>query len=894
MAWFSRLRNLFRSDRLSDEIQREMDFHIAERVDDLVARGVRSDIAQRDARRRFGNYGRQKEHTRERNLIVAMDTFIADLRYALRALKAAPAFTLVAVLSLGLGIGANTAIFTLLDAVLLKSLPVRHPEELLAIKFNKDNATLTNPLWEAIRDRQDVFTQIAAYSARSFNLSDKGEVRNESASWVSGNYFAMLGVQPVVGRMIVDADDRRGCPPIAVVSEQFWRDKLGARADVVGSTISVETHPFTIVGVSDGRFFGVEVGKRVSIFAPICAEPVVRGSTVRLFERSTWWLNILARPKPGLTLEQVNARLATLAPGITAATMPRDWPATATERYRKAGLSVEPAAGGLSRLRTQYKLALRVLMAVVGVVLLIACANVANLLLARAAAREREMAVRLAIGAGRGRLVRQLLTESLLLSSLGALLGAVFATWGTRILVSMLSTTDDAVTIDLSVDVRMLGFTIAVAVASGLLFGLVPAWRAGRVDPHAAMKAHARGFAGGPARLRMGKALVVTQVALSLVLVGGAGLLLGSWSRLAHINPGFRSDGVLMANVSTRNANVADSARTGVYRDVLQRLRGMPAVVAASASDITPISNSTWNDVIKVDGFAAKSEDDALVWFNEISDGYFTTLGTTLVAGRDFSGIDVPTSPKVAIVTESMARHFFPGSVQGAIGRQFSIQHGSSYDPPVRIVGVVKDMKYESLRDSLPPIAFLSQSQNASLRNSMIFSMRIQGDASSAIPSVRSTLLQINPSFTLQFTTLERQIDDSLTLPRTLAALSGFFGGLALLLATIGLYGIMAYGVARRRNEIGVRIALGAGRSRVVRMVLGEVGRLVVAGVVIGVAFALAATRIVTSFLYGVAPNDPMTLALAATALIAVGLAAALLPAMRAARLDPVEALRED
>jgi predicted permease len=894
MAWFSRLRNLFRSNRLSDDIQREMDFHIAERVDDLVARGVRGDIAQRDARRRFGNYGGQKERARERNLFVAVDTFIADLRYALRALKSAPAFALVAVLSLGLGIGANTAIFTLLDAVLLRSLPVSHPEELVAMKLNKDNPSFTNPLWETIRDRQDVFTQVAAYSARTFNLADKGEVRNETASWVSGGYFAMLGVHPVVGRLITDRDDQRGCPPIAVVSEQFWRDKLGARADVVGATISIETHPFTIVGVSDGRFFGVEVGKRVNIFAPICADPVVRGSTVRLFERSTWWLNILARPKPGLTHQQVDARLATLAPGIMLATLPADWPTRAMERYRKAGLSVQPAAGGLSRLRTQYKLALRVLMAVVGVVLLIACANVANLLLARATAREREMAVRLAIGAGRGRLIRQLLTESLLLSSLGAAVGVFFATWGTRILVSMLSTANNAVTIDLSVDVRMLAFTIVVAVVSGLLFGLVPAWRAGRVDPHAAMKAHARGFAGGPARLRMGKALVVTQVALSLVLVGGAGLLLGSWRRLANTDPGFRADGVVLANVTTRNGTMGDSARAATYRDVLRRLRGMPGVVAASASSITPVSNSTWNDVIKTDGFSPQSEMDALAWFNEVSDGYFATLGATFIVGRDFGATENPTSPKVAVVTEALVRHFFAGNPNAVIGRQFSIQRGPSYSAPVTIIGVVKDMKYESLRDSVPPIAFLPQAQNATLGGEMNFEVRVAGNSAAAIPSIRATLLQVNPNFTLQLNTLEHQIDDSLTLQRTLAALSGFFGGLALLLATIGLYGIMAYGVARRRNEIGVRIALGAARGHVVRMVLGEVGRLVTLGVVIGVGLALAATRMVKSFLYGVAPNDPLTLAFAALSLLAVGFVAAMVPATRAARLDPVEALRED
>jgi putative ABC transport system permease protein len=892
MSWLSRLRNVLRSNRHSDELDREMAFHLAERADDLEGAGLAADAARFEARRRFGNYGRLKERTRERDLLVWADTLRADVRYALRGLRAAPAFALVAILSLALGIGANTAIFTLIDAVMLRSLPVSHPEQLVFVTHNDANTLLTNPIWEQIRDRQDMFARVFAYGNTTFDLSRGGEARPTQASYVSGGFFLGLGVRPVIGRLLSPADDWRGCPSVAVVSHSFWQNELQGTREVVGRSIWLEGHPFEVAGVADPAFFGVTVGQHTNVYIPLCSEAVIHGRSSWLDARSTWNLHVMGRPKPELTIEQVRARLAALAPSIAAATVPANHPVASTERYLKATLGIRVAPNGVSSVRQDYHGALLVLMAVVGVVLLIACANVANLLLARAATRQREMAVRLALGAGRGRLLRQLLTESVLLSSLAAALGVLFAVWGTRTLVAMMSTTEETVSLDLALDLRVLGFTIGVTVVTGILFGLVPALRSGRVDPQAAMKSHARGVAEGHSRFTVGKALVVAQVALSLVLIAGAGLLLGSWRRLSAVDPGFQPSGVLIARAETGRTRIDPAHRATVFGIMLETVRSTPGVQAASAADITPISGSEWNDVIQVTGFTPKTPNDALFWQYVVTDGYFGTMGTPVITGRDFDARDVLGSPRVAIVTETFARRFF--GTTAVVGRQYRVEEGKDFGPPIAIIGVVRDSKYGSLREEARPIAFNPLTQNKAPDSEISFEIRSRGRPSAMIATLTSRLTEVDPGVRLQFITLDRQLDESLRLPRTLATLSGLFGALALLLATIGLYGIMSYSVARRRNEIGVRIALGAVQSRVIRMVLGEVGRMVIAGVAAGVALSFAVTGVVSKFLYGVEPNDPMTLTLSAVGLVAVAIGAAFLPAWRAARMDPVTALRED
>jgi predicted permease len=539
-----------------------------------------------------------------------------------------------------------------------------------------------------------------------------------------------------------------------------------------------------------------------------------------------------------------------------------------------------------------YADALYVLMAIVGVVLLIACANVANLLLARAAVRQRELAVRLALGASRSRLVRQLITESLLLSGMGAVLGVAFAVWGSHGLVRLLSTGQQAISLDIGVDLRLLVFTILIATVTGLLFGLVPAWRAGRVDPQAAMKAQGRGVAEGHSRFGMGKALVAIQVALSLVLIVGAGLLIGSWRRLTTQDPGFQQHDILLVKTDFRNAQVPPDQRLAFSEQLLNAVRSLPAVQSASGSQITPVGNNTWNDVFRTDGFTPKSEEDATAWVNPVTDGYFRTLRIPFLAGRDFDQRDSRTAPRVAIVNEAMARHFF--GTPAALGRRFQRQEGSSWSTPIEVVGVVGTTKYHSMRDSAQPIVYFPRAHQSAEAQEMAIELRTSVPPASLVPTVTKAITDVNPRITLDITTLEQQVSESLVLARSIATLSGVFGALAMVLATIGLYGIMAYTVARRRNEIGVRIALGAEQARVVRMVLGEVLAIVAGGVVLGLALSLGATRLVTAFLYGVRPSDPLTLASAVLLLAIVGVGAAALPAWRASRLDPVAALREE
>ena len=893
MSWFARIRNVFGSDRLSNDLDRELSFHLAEKADDLVAHGMNPEAARREARKQFGNYGLQKESTRNSDVFRWLESLLGDLRYAIRTLRSAPAFALVAILSLALGIGANTAIFSLINAVMLKSLPVRNPEELMMVLRDSSQQT-TNPIWEYIRDHQDVFSHTLTYDGAEFNLASAGQARRIIGDWVSGDFFPALGVGATLGRTLLPSDDVRGCPAVATISDSFWKTEYGGSEGVIGKTVRLDGHPFQIVGVIDPGFAGLDVGVHAQLFTPLCAKTIINGNDKWIDARSHWYLRIVGRAKPGITPGQARARLQLMMPGLVEATLPPDWPADAAKGYQKAQLSVASAAKGFAALSPTYRKALLVLMTVVGIVLLIACANVANLLLARATKRQHEIAVRLALGATPARLIRQLLTESVLLALMGAAVGVLFAVWGSHLLVSLISTSENAVTLDLSIDMPVLAFTICIATATGVLFGLVPAWRTGHVEPHIAMKSQGRGVADGHSRFSIGKALVVAQIALSLLLVAGAVLLLGSWRRLATVDPGFKSDHVLLmtADLRAENADTSTKRLGALRRQLLEQLRATPGVRMASESELTPISGSTWNQEIKADGFTPATADDATIWINEVSDGYFATTGTPLLTGRDFNSRDVPASAKVAIVNQAMAHRVF-GS-RSAIGQLFQMLDGKDYGPPIEIVGVVANTKYGSLSETAQPIIYLSEGQDAAPGIATIFEVSTVGPTTAIIPSIKTAVAHVAPRASLDFTTLESQVSESLQLPQTLATLSGFFGALALILAMIGLYGIMSYNVARRRNEIGVRIALGATQGRVVRMVMGEVGRIVGLGVAIGILLTLGVTRLVSAFLYGVKATDPATMVLSGAVLATVALAAAMLPAWRAARLDPVSALRDD
>ena len=705
MSWYRRLLNLVRSDRVTSEIDRELAFHVAEAEDELVASGLSRAEAAREARRRFGNYGLQKERTRDVDVLPWLESLVSDVRYGWRALRASPGLAAVAILSLGLGIGANTAIFSLINAVLLRPLPVQDPQELVQVQsLDKDSdphersgVMFTNPLWEQVRDREDVFSGVFAVSNASFDASRGSETRAIRGSWVSGAMFSTLGVQPLLGRMIARSDDVPGCPAIAVLGHSFWQSEYGGDAGIVGKTIALNSRPAEIVGVADARFTGVVVGQNVNLYVPICAVAALRSSRAQLEHRSIWWLRVLGRPRPGVTLAQVNARLAALAPAAHEATVAAHLSTDSKHKYTSRTIKAIEAPGGISYVRDDYRSALLVLMGIVGLVLLVACANLANLLLARATTRQGEVAIRLALGASRGRLVRQLLTESMLLSFLGACAGVLFARWSSRFLVGFISTRDNDVALDLSLDLRVLGFTILVAAATGVLFGLAPAWRSRHVDPQSALKRSGRTTVSGHSRFNLGKALVVGQVALSLVLVAGAGLLVSTFWRLASMDPGFARDEVLIASLDLRRTNVKGDQPDALYDRIRTRLEAIPSVHSTSMSEMTPVEGGYWNDDVLVDGFTPKSPEDYLAYFNRVGERYFETLGMRLLSGRDFSMADVSGAERVAIVNQTLARRFF--GTASPLGRQFRVRAGDGTGQPIRIVGVVSDAKIVTLRE---------------------------------------------------------------------------------------------------------------------------------------------------------------------------------------------------
>jgi putative ABC transport system permease protein len=822
---------------------------------------------------------------------------VLDLLLAIRALRATPVVTFVAILSLALGIGANTAIFSLVNSLLIRSLPVRAPGQLALIQ----GGSWTNPIWEQIRARQStLFDGAVAWGNDTFDLAAGGPSQPVDGMWVSGGFFDVLGVAPILGRTFTTDDDRRGggsAGPVAVISYRFWQRHFSGAAAAVGRPLTLNGLTYTVIGITGPEFLGPVVGRSFEVAIPIGSEPLMHGKESWLDARSTWWLDVIVRLKRDQSIEDAAHALNAVRQQIRQATLPQDWPADMLKQYLGDPLALVSAIGGAPNVRNRYREPLVIVMVTVGLVLLIACANIANLMLARANARRHELSLRLAMGASQLRIARQLLTESLLLAGAGAALGLLFAQWGSGLLVQQLTTYEETILLDLSLDWRVLAFTAGVAVTTALLFGVVPAFRAGRVEPSEALKEHGRTVAGERTRM-LGQPLVVLQVALSLVLVVGAGLFLRTFANLAAVNLGFDRDPLLIVGLDLQRGGIAQSDRLGLVQRLEATARRVPGVSRATLSNLTPVSGRGWNNGIEVPGGRRYSEREMTVMFNGVSPGYFATYGTTLLAGRDFAATDREGAPLAAIVNQAFAAKFIGPEPQKVLGRTIRLArppHNGEPIPSYRIVGVVESAAYLGPRDGTPPTIYLPYAQAVSKDwPSAFLTVRSNaGRPSLLVKSVASALGRVDPRVSLSFLTMREQFDAKLVSERIVAMLSGFFGALALLLAGIGLYGVTSYGVSRRRMEIGIRMALGADAGTVVRLVLGRVALLVGLGVIIGAVACFYVSRFVEALVFGLEPRDVTTQVGAALVLAAVGVLAAWLPARRASRIDPIEVLRE-
>ena len=821
---------------------------------------------------------------------------MTDIRDAFRTLRATPIVTIVAILSLALGIGANTAIFSILDTLMLRTLPVKSPDRLAVLGIgNSDRDSFTNPIWEQIRERRDLVDGAFAYSPSRFNLSTTAQTDYVDGFWASGRVFEVLGVPAILGRTFTEADDRRGGGPdgaVAVISYHYWQSRYSGATDVIGQHLTIGRIPYTIIGVTPPEFFGIEVGRTFDVAIPIGTEAISKGKESILDRRSTWWLSVFIRMKSNQTIESATAALRGVQPQIREATIPPNFRAEDKAQYLAERFVLTPAAGGNSYLRDRYRTSLLTIMGVVALVLLIARANIANLLLARATARRHEMSVRLALGASRGRLIRLLLTESLLLAGCGAALAIVLARWGATLLVRQLSTSTNTVFLDIGLNWRVLAFTALIAIATALLFGIAPAFRASGTTPNDALKEHGRSVVGDR-RFGLGNFLVVIQVALSLLLIVAAGLFIRTFSSLSNLPLGFDRNPILVANVSGGRA--VPETGTALYERLRQAAAGVPGVQSAAASVVTPVSGSTWQYSIERvdDRQIANTREDRSVYVNVISPGWFRTFGTRFIVGRDFTDRDTQTAPHVVIVNEAFARKFTNGA--NPIGhhlRQPDYPDRPAFDQ--EIVGYVQDAVYRSLRAPVPPTIYVPIAQQAEPPSGISISVRAAGGSPALLTKiVAAALASVHPDITMSFRSLAEQVDGSLIQERIVAMMSGFFGGLALLLAGLGLYGITSYAVSRRRTELGIRMALGAGPGGVVRLVLQRVAVLVSVGLVAGMIASWILARFVATLLFGLDPHDTVTLAGAALVLIAIGVLAGWIPARRASHIDPARVLRE-
>jgi predicted permease len=904
MNW---LLNAIRRRRMALAATEDIESHLEEKTAELVENGMPEREARLQARRELGNVALLMEASREVWGWMWLERLVQDLRLSARLMARNPGFTTVAILSLALGIGANTAIFGLLDKIAWRMLPVHKPEELRIVEVlrnrkpgtAKTDTSYTYAQYALWRDHARSFHALAGYSGglRWRDRSTAGDGIWRDAQFVSGNYFDVLGVSAILGRVITPVDDSidgAGGPDgaVAVLSYRYWRTALHADPAAIGKPVNVNGVWLTVAGVTPPEFFGSQVGRAPDLFIPLRLQPAVEPMPASLLHDpprgGTTWVSIVGRLRPGVTESQAKTDLTAIYEQYEVSRMSAaDRTAYfAKQRPLPGTVVLAPGSRGLSQLRDRFSQPLQALMALVGIVLLIACANLANLLLARGSARTKEIAVRLAIGAPRGRIVRQFLTESAMLALTGGAAGVLLALWSSRALLRMLPQNQAPVGLEILPDARLLAFAFAVSAVCVLLFGLAPALRATSYSASEAMKQI--GDTGAKRRrFPLARGLAVAEVALAVPLLTGAGLFIGTLRNLTAVEAGFLRQNVLQARISVDRALIPKAQWGSVYDRLVERAKAIPGARAVSIVNHELITeDATSSGPVHFPGYLFQEGESRSLLETYVGADYFTAAGIPLRLGRTFTAQDADRKSQVAIVNDTLVRQYFAG--RNPIGLRF----GLGDDPDdIEIVGVVADAKYFSLRQDPLPMAYYPWQQVMPARMSALI-VRTGGDAKSAEASLRKVVADVNPDLLLDVRTLSAQIDDSIARERMMAQISGFLGGLALILVCIGLYGIMAYGVARRTREIGIRIALGALRSEVVWMMLRETVALGVAGVIVGLPLAYGLTRLVGSFLYGLTPNDPVVLGGALSVLLAVSLLAAWFPARRASKVDALVALR--
>ncbi len=915
MAW----KRFFRREHWDRERSREIESYLEMETDENIARGVPPEEATYAARRNLGNATKVREEIYRMNSLVFLETLWQDVRFALRMLRKSPGFTVVAVITLALGIGANTAIFSLINAVMLRNLPVYKPDQLVLFSDLPGMGTITSSgvmhrKWDYFSyaqyqyfcDHNQLFQTIGAFerdvnqvTARIESTGNGEPMQQALGTLVSGSFFPLLGINSVLGRLLTPQDDRPGAKPAAVISYAYWKRQFSGKPSALGSVVDLNGTPFTIVGVAPPEFFGVAyVGMPPDFWLPMSMQPQVMQRSSYLADHTVYWLNVVARLKRGVRLKEAEAVVDVQLRQYLMARWGSMIPPSHLKDMQRDIVKLAPGGKGISEMRLRYSEPLHILMLVVALVLLIACANVASMLLARATSRYKEISTRLVVGATRRRLVRQLLAESALLAVAGGALGLLLASWGVRVLVFLVAH-QAAAPLNLRPDALVLGFTACVSLLAVMFFGLLPALRASKVDLVSALKAGASGPGKVlPAHLGLSQGLVVFQVALSLPLLIGAGLFLRSLNKIESretevLNPTRRR--LLLVRIDPRLAGYKPNQLGSLYQQLLTRINALPGVGSSSLAYYSPLSGNSSSSDIGIEGYTPPNGENMDSWEVTAAPDYFKTEGVHLLLGRPFGWQDAASSPAVAVVNEAFAKYFFPN--QNPVGRRFSL--GTPFQGPgIEIIGVAENVKFNDLRQKVQRMIFLPLLQMKSDLGWLSpyvndLEIRASGDPLNIAAEVRGAIHEIDRSLPVSdITTLSRQVNESLHQERTVSELSSFFGLLALGLACTGLYGVMSYNVARRTNEIGIRMALGAQRGDVLWLVLRQAMVLIIGGIVVGVPLAVAGARLISSQLYGVKSMDPLTVLLACLVMLTTGLLAGYLPARRAMRVEPMETLR--